>query len=113
MKRLISVLFLLAIGFGANAQSLVGLPTLSQLEPTVFELRLIADSAAIVTVHVAQDTTYRNAFIFLGRTVGPNNQATIRMDGLRPNTDLIYRIFLGTELSSVGGTFTTGSESKK
>jgi hypothetical protein len=103
---------LLGLGLLANAQSMVGLPSLNQLDSTVFELRFNTDSAAIITVHVAQDTTYRNAFIFLGRTLGSNNQAVIKMEGLRPSSDYMYRILLGTELSLVGGTFTTGSSTK-
>lgn len=109
MKQSGLIVLLLCLGIWAKAQSMVGLPTLSQLDSVVFELRFNTDSAAIVTVHVAQDSTYRSAFIFLGRTVGQNNQAIIKLDGLRPETDYMYRILLGTTLSSVGGTFTTGS----
>jgi phosphodiesterase/alkaline phosphatase D-like protein len=62
---------------------------------------------------VAEDTTYKSAFIFLGRTVSDLNDASIRIDGLRNHTDYYYRIFLGTEMSSISGTFNTGDPPKK
>ena len=95
------------------AQDIVDIPNLNQLDSTSFELTFTAGSEAIVTVHAAEDTTYRSAFIFLGRTVGEDNSASIKLVGLRNNANYVYRIFLGTELNQMGGSFKTGLMSKK
>ena len=107
MKGLLVVLIALC-SVTAKAQSVVGLHSLSQLDSTTFELTLKTDSAAIVTVHASEDSTYRSAFIYAGRTIGETNEATIKMDRLRNNVDYIYCIYLGTELTSLGGSFRTG-----
>ena len=103
----------LATAHTGMAQSIMGLPDLTQVDSTTFELTLKTDSAAVISVHVSQDSTYRNAFIFLGRTVGEENKGLIRLERLSNNTHYQYRIFLGTEMTSIGGTFTTGATSKK
>lgn len=96
-----------------KCQSIVGLPNLSRVDSTSFELYLKTDSAAVVTVHVSEDTTYAHAFIFLGRTEGIENEVSIKMDGLRNWANYFYRVFIGTELSPIGGAFTTGDPPKK
>lgn len=93
-----------------HAQQIVGLQELERVDATTFELRFRTDKACMVTVHAAEDTTYRSAFIFLGRTVGEENRAAIRMDGLRAEADYFYRVFLEQELSPLSGTFSTGKK---
>lgn len=113
MERIIScILFglLLSSASVGKAQSIVGLHKLSQVDSTTFALTLKTDTVTMVTVHAAEDSTYRNTFIYLGKTVAPNNEVTITMDKLRNNTSYIYRIILGYELSSQGGTFQTGKK---
>ena len=112
-KVFIVGLFCFGVLNSSNAQSILGFPSLSQVDSTTFELTFKTDSAAIISVHAAQDSTFRSAFIFLGRTIGKKNEAQIKMDRLRNNTDYQYRIFLGTKMSQLGGTFTTGNPSKK
>ena len=106
----ISLVFLSSTCLG---QDIADIPNLNQLDSTSFELTFTADSAAIVTVHAAEDTTYRSAFIFLGRTVGEDNRARIKLEGLRNNANYVYRIFLGTELNQMGGSFKTGFISRE
>ena len=96
-----------------SAQSILGFPSLSQLDSTTYQLTFSTVSAAIISVHAAEDTTYRSAFIFLGRTVGDSNLATIKLDRLRNNASYYYRIFIGTQLSLFSGTFNTGTEPVK
>ena len=114
LKRSIVLATFVLVGctFGFS-QNIVGLPQLSQIDSTKFELVFKTDSTAIVTVHVAQDSTYQSAFIFLGRTIGEENEATIEFNRLRNYTSYLYRVYLGTSLSSVSVSFSTGSESKK
>ncbi len=104
---------LFTLSIVCTAQSIQGIPSLSQKDSTTFELTFNTDSSAVITVHAAIDSTYRSAFVFLGRTVGDDNKASITLAGLANNTDYIYRIFIGTELSLVSGSFTTGNSSKK
>lgn len=94
----------------AQAQNIVGLHQLSQVDSTTFELTLKTDSVTMVTIHAAEDSTYRNAFIYLGKTVPPENEVTITLDRLRNNTTYLYRIILGYEIAPQGGAFTTGAK---
>lgn len=96
------------LGSNCSAQSVVGIPKITQSDSTTFELTFNTDSAAIVTVHASVDTTYRNAFIYFGRSVGEENNVSIKMDGLRNNTQYIYRILIGTEHTPFSGSITTG-----
>lgn len=107
MSKLLCVFILL---FASNCwgQQITDVPNLNQLDSTTFELTFTTDSAAIVSVHAAEDTTYRSAFIFLGRTVGEANRANIKLEGLRNDANYVYRVFLGTTQSPVSGRFTTG-----
>ena len=107
MRELFAV-FITLCSLTATAQSVVGLHSLSQLDSTTFELAFRTDTAAIVTVHASEDSTYRSAFINTGRTIGETNEATIKMDRLRNNVDYVYRIFLGMEPTPLGGSFRTG-----
>ncbi|MGB0368453.1 MAG: hypothetical protein ACPGD8_03545 [Flavobacteriales bacterium] len=114
LKTTVSVLgFVLFFACNGIGQNVVGFPELNQIDSITFELSFKTDTAAIVTVHVAQDSLYRNAFIFLGRTVGSENYAAIELNRLVNNTEYFYRLYLGTELSSVSGKFSTGNLPKK
>ncbi len=113
MRTTFIILLIGLFGKLSFGQQIDGLPQLQQIDSTAFNLTFNTDTAAIITVHVAEDTTYSSAFIFLGRTVGDMNEARIQMDGLRNNANYHYRVFLGTTLSSVSGTFETGSSIKE
>jgi hypothetical protein len=104
--------FLLAFSSSSSAQSIIGFPVLEQTGSTTFDLSFRTDSAAIITVHVAQDSLFSNAFIFLGRSTGADNQVKISMTRLRENSEYRYRIFLGQVLTPHQGTFSTATESK-
>ena len=101
------ILTLLCSSGTTICQTIVGFPALSRLDTTSYSLKLNTDSAAVITVHVSEDTTYAHSLIFLGRTVGETNAASIKMEGLRKNADYFYRVFIGTKLSSIGGSFST------
>ena len=108
MKFLIPFILALPGCFGTTlCQTIIGFPALSRLDTTTYNLELRTDSASVITVHVSEDTTYAHSFIFLGRTIGETNAVSIKMDGLRKNADYFYRVFIGTELSSIGGSFST------
>jgi hypothetical protein len=104
--------FLLAFSSLSSAQSIVGFPLLEQTDSATFDLSFKTDSAAVVTVHVAQDSLFSNAFIFLGRSTGKDNQVKISMTRLLENSDYRYRIFLGQVLTPHHGTFSTTIEPK-
>jgi len=90
----------------------VGIPQLTQVDSTEFNLVFRTDSLAVITVHVAEDSTYQNAFIFLGRTTGTENDASIKMEGLKNNRKYLYRIFIGQKLTLFSGAFSTGIKSE-
>lgn len=98
--------------FSASSQTIIDTPLLTQTDSTTFNLVFHTDSAAVVTVHAAQDSTYRSAFIFFGRTIGDENLADIKLSGLRNSVAYLYRVFLGTELE-FSGSFYTGKPVKK
>jgi len=111
--RIIYVLFFGLVSSSVSSQTIVGFPSLSQLDSATYQITFNTDSACVISVHAAEDTTYRSAFIFFGKTVGKSNLASIKLDRLRNNASYYYRIFIGTELSPFSGTFHTGSRSKK
>jgi|TARA_B110000914_G_C15244584_1_gene345716 phosphodiesterase/alkaline phosphatase D-like protein len=114
LKSAISSVVFILVGIASGCgQNIVSLPQLSQKDSTIFELEFNTDSAAVVTVHVGQDSTYRSAFVFLGRSVGESNKTTIEMAGLQNNTGYFYRLYLGTSLSNISGSFSTGTMFKK
>ena len=114
LKSAISSVVFILVGIASGCgQNIVSLPQLSQKDSTMFELEFNTDSAAAVTVHVGQDSTCRSAFVFLGTSVGESNRTTIEMAGLQNNTGYFYRLYLGTSLSNISGSFSTGTMFKK
>ncbi|MBI1287311.1 MAG: hypothetical protein GC178_06995 [Flavobacteriales bacterium] len=116
MNRIISVLILLAFSFAAHAQYITHGPVIGALTDSSARMYLrttVPD--AIITLHVAHDTSYQPVQVYLGRPeVEKDSSVILTLDRLSPNTKYFYRIFVGQELDTINGWFRTfPTEGKK